>query len=128
MAKALFLRFWRESVIGVLLLVMLGAYNLYYEPKIERLELEVQVQEALREQCRSNFENQTKQILEQSRQVTETTERYFSELSKTLQDIRGRDDSDIDDILDADVPSNIEECIELNEYLIDMVDNLRWGS
>lgn len=117
--------FWREIAIGGLVLIMWGSYSLYFSPKIENLELKLELQKAKTEQCEAAFETQSKEILEEAKNSREATEAAFASLTEMLENLEQGGQDQVDDILDEDVPST-EACEELNEYLVDMVKNLQW--
>ena len=115
--------FWREILIVSLLVGGWLGHSLYYEPKIENLQLRLSIAEANVEQCQASFKDQTDKILEESEETKKVVTERFDRLEDILDNLRGSEQEQIQDILNDEVP---ESCEELNQYLLDMVERLGW--
>lgn len=116
------LAFWKEISIALLLLFIFGANEIY----VDRIKLERDLAQAKNETISQVLEDQTKEILEASKR----TERIVSEEMKGLDDrldkLTEEQKKQIEDLLEVEIP---EECgEEFNQFLIDMVDQLRWAN
>ena len=100
-----------------------GTHTFYYGPKIANLEKDIEIAQLKEEQCKTEFKNQTDEILDQSTQTTEVVTERFDRLEKMLERLSNAEQEQIQDILDEEVPNT---CGELNEFLIDMVEKLGW--
>lgn len=119
-----FLRaFWREILIVALLSSLWVAHEFVYTPKIENLQLQLEVEKGKLSQCEQTLASQSERIIEESENTTRIVTEGFTRLEQLLNDLKEEEKQQIDDILDQDVP---ESCDELNEFLIDMVERLRW--
>jgi hypothetical protein len=115
--------FWRELAIGGLLLVLWGAHNLYYSPTITNLELRLELTQKELDKLNDVFLEQSNKILENSENTKQIVERGFTELDESLRNITKEQEIQIRDLLAIDIP---EECDDINEFLIEVVDQLRW--
>jgi len=117
---------WRELTIVALASVIWLGHSIYYQPKVQNLELQVELEKAKTEQCQSNFEYQSNKILEQSKESKKIIEDRFSEIQEYFDKLDEQEQQDIEDIIDVNVPDASESCEELNDYLIEMTQRLRW--
>jgi hypothetical protein len=120
-----FLRaFWREALILALAVALWGTHEFYYSPKIENLSLQLEVERGKLSQCQTAFNNQSNKLIEESENTNKLVTEGFERLEQILNDLSDKEQQQIDDIINQPVP---ESCDELNQFLIDMVERLRWN-
>lgn len=119
-----FLRaFWREILIISLLSSLWIAHEYVYTPKIENLELRLAVEEGKLSQCQQAFTDQSDKIIEESEETKRIVSEGFSRLEEILENMQSEEKQQIIDIISEEVP---ESCDDLNLFLIEMVERLRW--
>lgn len=118
---------WREVIIVTLLSAWWLAHTYYYAPKIDNLTLKLELEKRDSEQCKIALDRQSDKILKESEETRKLVEYYFGEFDASLNEFLERERDQIKDIEDVEIPDVGEECNGLNDYLMDMIEKLKWN-